>query len=305
MKESIEYNYNILIDNYESTSNVFSFMYNNDPYVFSQYKRNQKDIIDIQNISNELKTKNIQTFELIKNKKNEIITKISEENYVLIRLSNNYKEQIDIIDMIEYNKKTSISKNQIKNYVNNWDELWSEKVDYYEYQISELGESKSIIVDSFSYFIGLSENAIALCTKVNKLNSKGKDEKLNLNHRRVKYPNYLLNYANPISYLIDIEVRDIAEYIKSVFFADDNALLELVTYLKSVKLSNYLYQMLYVRLLFPTYYFDLYEEGILGSVDEKAILKIVNKIDDFEYFLKEAYDEISKYSPIEAIRWLN
>ena len=44
---------------------------------------------------------------------------------------------------------------------NNWDYLWSTKIDYLEYQINQSGKKYPLIVESFSYFVGLTENAIS------------------------------------------------------------------------------------------------------------------------------------------------
>ena len=40
------------------------------------------------------------------------------------------------------------------------------------------------------------------------------------------------------------------------------------------------------------------------EIEEKAILKIVDKINDMELFLNNAYILISKYIPIEKVMWL-
>ena len=127
-----------------------------------------------------------------------------------------------------------------------------------------------------------------------------------VSHRRIYYPNIKLNYLNPLSFVFDLEVRDMAEYLKAIFFSDDNmeALDELTSFLKTTHYSIYSYQMLYARLLYPTYYFDIYDEIMNNNASEESLVKIVMKADDYEYFLKEAYLEISKYAPIEKIAWL-
>ena len=62
--------------------------------------------------------------------------------------------------------------------------------------------------------------------------------------------------------------------------------------------------MLYARLLYPSYYFDIYEEIMNNGEDEEALIPIINKINDYELFLKEAYYEISKYTNLERIDWI-
>lgn len=43
------------------------------------------------------------------------------------------------------------------------------------------------------------------------------------------------------------------------------------------------------RLIFPTYYFDIYEQVYMGKKNEKDIKKIVIKNNYYEEFLKKIY----------------
>lgn len=304
MKEYIEYDYGIIIKEIFETEECTFFQYDNAFFLFSKFKRDQKDIEDIIELSKEVKIKKLNSFDIILNKDNNILTNINNELYVLLKLTKDFKETIDILDVINYNSKLKISKSKIPDYKNDWNKLWSEKVDYYEYQLNQLGCEKNIILESFSYYLGLAENAISIVVDCNKKYNYGANENLVVCHRRLYYPNYKLNYFNPISYIIDLEVRDVAEYIKSIFFSKEDAFLELKTYLKSVKLSPYLYQMLYARLLFPTYYFDLYDKAIIDENYEENLMKVINKVNEYEFFLKDAYKLINNYAQIEQISWL-
>ena len=109
-----------------------------------------------------------------------------------------------------------------------------------------------------------------------------------------------------MSFIFDLEVRDIAEYIKSMFFKEDEdeVLEELKCYLKIHPLSIYEYQMFFARLLYPTYYFDLYEEVMNKDKSEEELLKVIKKNNDYETFIKKAYLEITKYAKIDKIDWL-
>lgn len=64
------------------------------------------------------------------------------------------------------------------------------------------------------------------------------------------------------------------------------------------------YQMLFARLLYPTYYFDLYESIMNKDTDEEELVKVIKRVDEFELFLKKTYLEISKYAKIEKIDFL-
>lgn len=218
----------------------------------------------------------------------------------------NYSETYDIIDIVNIASKLRLNNQNSKLYRNNWGNLWMKKIDYFEYQIRELGLNKQVIKDSFSYYVGLAENAISY---VNNTTMKYPihNALIVLSHRRIFYPNYKLNFMNPLSFVFDLEVRDVAEYLKAMFFGgeeDEEVLEDLRLYLKLRNLSIYEASMLYARLLYPSYYFDIYENVMNKDQDEEDLLSVIKKCDNFEIFLKEAYLEISKYAPIEKIDWL-
>ena len=62
--------------------------------------------------------------------------------------------------------------------------------------------------------------------------------------------------------------------------------------------------MLYARLLYPSYYFDIYEDIMNNNGDEERLLPIIKKVNEYEDFLKKAYTEISKYTNLEKVDWL-
>ena len=132
------------------------------------------------------------------------------------------------------------------------------------------------------------------------------NEKVVLSHRRINYPCMEYEFYNPLEYIFDIQVRDISEYLKSMFFYTDrnHTIKELKNYLLSTRLSNYEANMLYARLLYPTYYFDIYEKVIEDLKEESELLDIINKVDEYELFLKEAYFELSRMHKIEQINWI-
>ena len=62
--------------------------------------------------------------------------------------------------------------------------------------------------------------------------------------------------------------------------------------------------MLYARLLYPSYYFDIYEEVMNKERSEEDLLKIISKNENFEELLKKAYLEITKYAILEKVEWI-
>ena len=202
------------------------------------------------------------------------------------------------------NNMLILNENKSKLYRNSWASLWSAKLDYFEYQVSELGKDKPLVLDSFSYYLGLGENAISYLNEITSKYTPSKDDRICLSHKRIDVPNYKLNYLNPFSFIMDYEVRDLASYIKSAFFKGEDALSYLKELLRIKRFTIYSYGLFYARLVYPTYYFDIYEDIMSGKKDEDDLISVIDKVDDYEIFLKEAYYEISKYAPIDRIEWL-
>lgn len=305
MKQAIKYYYNIDIENLDEWNGNYHFILNKWDYYFVFYNRSMEELTDIVSCTNEIKRKGINCHTIMVNRDNQVLTKIGDTYYILLAVYNP-NEEYDLIDIIDLQKKLILNPNHSKIYRNNWATLWSEKIDYFEYQIKELGLEKNAVLKTFSYYIGLAENAISYVNKTTESYPQTPKDRVTLSHRRIYNPNTKVNYLNPLSFIFDLEVRDIAEYLKSLFFSssDIDPIEELQVYLKTIKLSSYSYQMLYARLLYPSYYFDIYEQIMNKKADEDNLLKVVNKVNEYEQFLKKAYLELSKYANIEKIEWI-
>ncbi len=305
MKETIMYYYNIDVDVLEENDGKYHFKYQNRDYFFVFYNRNLEELDDIITCVFNMKEKGILVNDIIMNINGSFLTSINGFNYILMSVVNP-KEEFDIFDIVNIASKLHLNNNTSKLYRNNWGTLWMQKIDYFEYQIRELALNKPVVKDSFSYYIGLAENAISY---VNNINARfpNVSSTVVLAHRRVFYPNYKLNFFNPLSFIFDLEVRDVAEYLKAMFFAIDTeyeVLEDLKSYLSIRSLSVYDASMLYARLLYPSYYFDIYEEVMNKERDEEDLVRVIKKADLYEDFLKKAYLEITKYAMIERIDWL-
>ncbi len=304
MKESLNYYYNLNIAELENNGQIYSFKLNNQDFYFVPFTRREEELKDILNVSQELNIKGLYPHTIIPNIFGSLITNVYNSNYCLLSLCNNYKDEISLEDIIKISAMLTLNPTKSSLYRISWNKLWSDKIDYFEYQISELGKEKILILNSISYYIGLGENAINyVSSTLNKYKPSNQD-KICLSHRRINYPNYKLNYLNPISFIFDYEIRDIAEYLKSAFFKDDYPLNYLKQTLKTNQFSIFSLSLLYARLLYPTYYFDIYEQIMNKEESEEKLIPIIEKIPEYEKFLQEAYYEINKYAPIERIEWL-
>lgn len=303
MKDLLKNYYNV-VENIIEKNNTLEFIRNDKKYIFYPLERTKEEFNELLNLNEELINKNIPTNLFILNNQNSYITTDNNKNYCLLETSliNN---EYNVLDMIDFNNKLIISSKNSLLYRNIWADLWSKKIDYFEYQISELGKDKQIILNSFSYYLGLAENAISYINNVNKKYQISVNEKITLQRKRVNFPNLSNDYFNPLNYIIDIEVRDIASYFQSLFFNSKEDLdIEINAYFKKKNLNIYGYSLLYARLLYPSYYFDLYESIMDNRASENELIKVINKVENYEQFLKDIYYKINQYVSIEPIYWL-
>lgn len=304
MEQIIKYYYNINVNNIQSDGMQYFFIYNNKMFYFVVFERNLEDLKYLLNISIDLKKEGIKCHKIISNKFNELISIYKEKKYILISVESNYKVEIDIFDMLKINNKMNLLKNKENGYKNDWKSLWENKVDYYEKQIRGMNNADAFL-NTFSYYIGLTECAIEYINKVNKIYKKTEKDKVAICRRRIFAPNYCLNFFNPLSFVMDLEVRDYVEYFKSQLFYGDDIYNQFLGFLKTKKFEDYSYNMMFARLLFPSYYFDLLDNFLAGNYNEKALILIINKVHDYEKFLSFAYSEINKYSHLIAFAWLH
>ncbi len=305
MKELLKEYYNVYDIDIIENKEFSYFIFQEKKYFFMPYLRSDEEFKDLILLNEELIKKGFPTAKFVSNKENSFITLYNNKKYVLLEVNLNNHEEYDVIDMIRFANQLVVENTNTILFRNRWAELWSSKIDYFEYQISQLGKDKPIILNSFSYYIGLAENAISYVNSTNKKYQKTENEKITLQRKRVVFPNITLNYFNPLNYVIDLEIRDIASYFKSLFFNSyEDLWIEVNAYLHTRKLSIYGYQMLYARLLYPSFYFDIYEKIMENEMEEESLLPIISKVDLYEQFLKDMYFLLSKYAPIERVEWL-
>lgn len=293
MKNAINYYYSLYPENIHQTEKGYYFIINGVRYFLTKYLGDPKDIQKIYDAHLKLLNQNFYIHPIVLNSQNQILTYINSEPYILM-ITIFYENKINLNDILYFSKLANNSKT-----APNWGELWSQKNDYLEYQISQLGRKHPLIRESFSYYIGLGETAIQLVNSLEKTNVP-----LVYAHRRIEETHKQYDLYNPLNLTIDYSVRDIAEYLKSRFFSGKDITNELTYYLNNTKLSTYEYFLFLARLIYPTYYFDLYEEIITDRKDDEEIKKITDKVDDFENIIKKIYHYYKSFLPVPRIDWL-
>ena len=278
MKNFIKYYYNLDIEEYEEKNNNIKFIVNDIHYELTEYNGNIEELMNIYNV---LITNNIYCHEMIPNKDDYIVTNYNSINFILIKKYRYDANAVNLSTIKDYDININVNKKV------NWKNLWEQKLDYYEYQISELGLNYRKLKDSFSYYSGLCECAINLLNYVDYNNVH-----MNIAHYRI--PNTIDEFMNPLNITIDNITRDIAEYLKS------NMTIEF-----DFNLTNDEYILLMARLLYPSYYFDMYDRIMKDDIDENEISNIIKKNNSFELFLVKTYKHLITKSNIPRIDWLH
>ena len=297
MNNIVNYYYNLKNIDIINLDNNYLIMDNND-YSYLLYEVNNN--ININNTINILSKINNSLYgDLILNNNKSYITKIDNNYYVLIRLKGIINDEISLKDMVNNNIKYRYLNNN-----NNIDlnKLWSNKIDYLEYQVSQLGTNYNEILNSFSFFIGLSENAISFLN-INNINYNNIHK--TINHLRIKNNMLFIDYYNPINILIDYDIRDYSEYIKSKLLITDDIDSDIKYILNNANLSDDDIKLFYARLMFPTIYFDKVEDILIDKVEEKELDKYIEIIPRYINMLKDVYLEINKKGiSIDIPNWI-
>ena len=301
MKNIINYFYNLNITELTNKDNIYSFYDNDELYHFYIYTNNIKNIDLTKDIDDSLK-KDTLIHEIIINKDNSIITYYNNIPYILCKINININKPITLGE-INYLASKVISTNSKITY-HSWQDLWSIKMDYLEKVINENGKKYPIIVDSFNYFVGMAENAISY---YNNLSNKEVDNNsLVISHRIININDTVYAIYDPVNIIIDHKARDIAEYIKYSFFSDNtNIFKELNVYFKYNYYTKDDVVMLLARVLYPSFYFNMYEDIMINSKEEKIITNITSKLDKYELYLARVFKYFNNFYNLPVPEWLN
>lgn len=284
MKNIIEYFYKIEIEQIRYINEKYYILSDNNNYIFEECKNR----IEIKVLE---ETQRYNKFHrIVTNIQGGIITTYENVNYILLKVVLKENRKITLQDIEEIS-----SLNVMNSLVQpEWNILWSRKIDNFEKYIM----NKDITFDFreyYDYFIGLGENAIVYYQYSKKSNVRN-----GLTYNRVKDNFTLWDLYDPINLTISFVVKGMAEYIKREFFNNNPVDVEEIedlelNYDESIALIS--------RLLFPTYFFDIYRNGKEES--KEKIKKIINLSPSYERYLKTIFKSIKKrYKSIPQIKWL-
>lgn len=297
MKNSLLYYYRIKPETIHQINADYKCIAGNYEYLLKKVDADISEFVDIYNLHLYLLKNGFICHQIILNSENNIVTYINDTAYILLKINCNNRE-IDLYDVnifanfyIKESLDLSLKRSE-------WYNLWTEKIDYIEYQVAQLGKNFPIIRNSINYYIGLSETAISLLLLIKN------PIFLSLSHRRISLKSKTVEFYNPLNFILDNRVRDLSEFCKEKFFSSSLSLYDIKSLINNYNLNYDEILLFYIRLIFPTYYFDCYQEIILNGLAEKELTKYVSRANLYQKFLKDVLICLKKNYDLPDIDWL-
>lgn len=282
MKEFIEYNYDLRCDDLAILNNLLYFKHLDKFYIISNFNR---DEVEFEKVLNYLISNNLKSFKVVMNKKGSYISEFNGKKYVVME-SDCENEIIDF----------PICIGGLINENNYWNEIWENRVVQLEKHKSELSLNKDIFY-ILNYYIGLIEICIYNYNLL--IRKYGQKNGLSIQHNRIEFPMYSFSYYNPVNYLFDFEFRDFAEYLKMRFFYSDFSTDEAISVIDNYNFDNFSINMFFVRLIYPTYFLELYDMQNKNNVYSDLFYDLLKKSSQYENFILKLITAMSsKYEII-------
>lgn len=282
MKEFIEYNYDLRCDDLAILNNLLYFKHLDKFYIISNFNR---DEVEFEKVLNYLISNNLKSLKVVMNKKGSYISEFNGKKYVVME-SDCENEIIDF----------PICIGGLINENNYWNEIWENRVVQLEKHKSELSLNKDIFY-ILNYYIGLIEICIYNYNLL--IRKYGQKNGLSIQHNRIEFPMYSFSYYNPVNYLFDFEFRDFAEYLKIRFFYSDFSTEEAISVIDNYNFDNFSINMFFVRLIYPTYFLELYDMQNKNNVYSDLFYDLLKKSSQYENFILKLITAMSsKYEII-------
>ena len=282
MKEFIEYNYDLRCDDLAILNNLLYFKHLDKFYIISNFNR---DEVEFEKVLNYLISNNLKSLKVVMNKKGSYISEFNGKKYVVME-SDCENEIIDF----------PICIGGLINENNYWNEIWENRVVQLEKHKSELSLNKDIFY-ILNYYIGLIEICIYNYNLL--IRKYGQKNGLSIQHNRIEFPMYSFSYYNPVNYLFDFEFRDFAEYLKMRFFYSDCSTDEAISVIDNYNFDNFSINMFFVRLIYPTYFLELYDMQNKNNVYSDLFYDLLKKSSQYENFILKLITAMSsKYEII-------
>lgn len=295
MNNAILFFFNINIPEIKKINTNYYFTYMNNDYGVYYYNRDTLDAPVLYDLNLDMISKGLIGYEIIMTNGGEVLFVYEDKYYVLMKIPKIKNRLVTYDDVISFNFYYDDKKYLVLD-KSNWGYNWSNKIDFISYQFEQMQNKFPVIYESIDYFIGIWENAISYYNdNVTFLGNKF------VCHRRIYTNMDLLEFLNPLNFVIDYKERDVGEYIKSFVMNNNYSASVIDKFFEGFERNSII--LLISRILFPSYYFDLYEDIILGETLENELDSILKKRNNVLILLNYVFDKFSNFN-IPYIDWI-
>lgn len=288
MESIIEYYYGLSSLSVSKNDDYYLVSCLKEEYVFEELLYDENELKSMLDILNQTK---ILYHLVVLTKDGDLKVNYDGKDYVLLKIRKDVSSQPLIFDFNEVKVSGKV----------NWGDLWSRRIDFYETQIDEVVKDDSVKY-ALQYYIGMTENAISF---FNNLQEYYDDKMLvyGLGHRYLKVPLDSMNFYDPLNIFVDLDIRDLAEYVKLVFFDEQMTDYNILLLIDGVNFTEVSANYFLDRLMYPSYFFRVYDDYIDKRVVSKNMFLIIKKSHEFENLVKEIYSRLSVKYNIKINNW--
>lgn len=256
----------------------------------------------------------------------ELMATLKEEKVVLFKIIQASRRTYvnDGADLGRFHRKGRFYPYQprLATRIGQWKSLWEQRLDQLEHWWSKKVQERPTnrfekhFIETFPYFLGLSENAIqyiADCLWEDRQNEAQQGTICQLKYKPQRDIDHIIF---PTELVYDHPTRDLAEWIRTKF-NEGTSMKEIIDFLneyeKIMPLSAISWRMLFGRLLFPLSYFEAVEgyysttSESLKNQYESRFFRNLEKVEEYELFVGSFFEKIGLpvgRLKIPEIKWL-
>ncbi|MFZ3590653.1 spore coat putative kinase YutH [Bacillus sp. DJP31] len=268
---------------------------------------------------------------IVKNKRGEIINKADDLLFVLLKCP--YETNIMVrqqslgVELAKFHKRGKRMSFPLQHLVRigQWKSLWEKRLDQMEqFWLMKVRNHPSetferLFVESFPYYVGLTENAIQYLVDTEMDDQPGEIDAGTVCHHRFNPECWQFEQfiKLPTDWVYDHPSRDLVEWVRSSYWGQQRSgesYLQLVNEYETISpLSTFSWRLFYSRLQFPVHYFECIEAYYKTNDEEQKMIRqdelqqMLKRSSDFEKLLREVHFIIgyrTKRTNIPKINWL-
>ena len=284
--------FSFICDNYFFSKDAFNYIVDNRLFISSNNKlyfveelNNLKQI----DLLNNYKVNFNDFYKIVCTKYGDYKFLYKNKYYVVLE----YKEfSLDLYQLIINDKKNVVSSGKI-----DWREKWINRSEYIMNMYSSYRNKNKVIDNSIDYYFGMLESSICYLNEFDYENVN-----LCVQHAKMSY----FDYFNPFNIRIDVKERDFSNFLKNIFFDNKNNERDVRNIIET-NIKNYDFNLIVARLIYPDYYFDLFDDYLINNDDEilDSIEKIVNRVDEYEKYVYMICNYVKSNIQIKNVDYLN